>query len=73
MQTNETNKIKVMAKIRPIIYWMPESPPCRTVYVVTKMIDFKDFDWKLIDLTKLEQTSEDYLKVFVNCNYFDFS
>nr|XP_027205062.1 glutathione S-transferase D7-like [Dermatophagoides pteronyssinus] len=52
-----------MAKIRPIIYWMPESPPCRTVYVVTKMIDFKDFDWKLIDLTKSEQTSEDYLKI----------
>ncbi|OTF72167.1 glutathione S transferase-like protein [Euroglyphus maynei] len=52
-----------MSESRPILYWMPESPPCRTVYVVAKMIDFKDFDVKLIDLTKLEQMSDDYAKI----------
>lgn len=52
-----------MPEIRPIFYWMPESPPCRTVYVVAKMIGLKDWDIKSIDLTKLEQMSDDYLKI----------
>ena len=61
-----------MPEIRPIFYWMPESPPCRTVYVVAKMIGLKDWDIKSIDLTKLEQMSDDYLKVCIFCKLIKF-
>nr|AAX37324.1 glutathione transferase delta-like Yv4019D08 [Sarcoptes scabiei] len=51
-----------MGSIRPIIYWMAESPPCRTLYAVTKLLGI-DCEWKVLDLSQKEHMKPDFLTI----------
>ena len=46
----------------PTLYYMLESPPCRTVLATARLLGI-ELDLKTLDLSKKEQFNPDYLKV----------
>ncbi|KAI7690013.1 Glutathione S-transferase 1, isoform C [Sarcoptes scabiei] len=51
-----------MASEKPTIYWMPESAPCRSVYLVAKILGI-DCEWKVFNLFKKEQMNPEFLAI----------
>jgi len=52
---------------RPILYYMLESPPCRTVLAVARMLGV-EIGLKTVDLSKKEQLKKEFLKVSLLLN-----
>lgn len=56
---------------KPRLYYMLESPPCRTVMAIARLIGV-ELELKKIDLSKKEQLNEEFVKVRDNvCHYCD--
>ncbi|KAJ6218594.1 hypothetical protein RDWZM_009751 [Blomia tropicalis] len=47
---------------KPVLYYMLESPPCRTVMLVARALNI-DLEYKVVDLLKKEQLNENFLKI----------
>lgn len=54
--------IDIKMSERPTLYWMPESPPCRTIYAVAKLLGI-EMNYKVIRLDKKEQMEPEFIKV----------
>lgn len=54
------NKAEEMSK--PTLYYMKESPPCRTVMAVARIIGL-DLELKTLSLFEKEQLNEDFIRV----------
>lgn len=59
------------ATSKPRLYYMLESPPCRTVMAVARLLGV-ELELKRIDLSKKEQLNEEFVKVR-NGTLSDFS
>lgn len=49
-------------KTMPILYYIPPSPPCRTILLLGRMLNI-EFDLRLIDLLKGEQLKPEFIEV----------
>lgn len=45
-----------------ILYYMAESPPCRSVMLLGKLIDI-EFDMRIVDVFQGDQLKPDFLEV----------
>ena len=58
-----TSKINTDTTInKPILYYMIESPPCRTVIAVARLLKL-DIELRSIDLSKNEQMNADFIRI----------
>lgn len=49
-------------KMAPIIYYMPPSPPCRTILILSRIIDLQ-LDLRMINIMEGEHMKKDFLQV----------
>lgn len=55
---------------KPRLYYMLESPPCRTVMAIARLIGV-ELELKRVDLSKKEQLNEEFVKVSFFVSIFD--
>lgn len=49
-------------KMAPTLYYLPQSPPCRSILLLAKMLDI-DLDLKVINILEGEQMKAEFLEM----------
>lgn len=50
-------------KKMPILYYIPQSPPCRAVLLLARLLNLK-FELHMIDVIKGDQLKPEFMKVY---------
>lgn len=62
-------------QMMPVLYYLPPSPPCRSVLLLGKMLDI-EFDLRAINVLEAEQLKPEFVQVgfflYFICYYYYF-